>query len=187
MTCEAAERINNVNVLGVSQNNSTMKYGHRLQFECSNTRHVLNGKSEVFCSTNGQWSHSFPICDKPKDFCGPPSHLMNGDTIGRLYVTETENQLIVCQQYYILDPPSVYKTCCNRIWIGDDMPETLHCGQSADEHTENPIHVSSERSNLTLCHTWGLYHVKCAGHSTLSPGRADFCQQCIHWSCIHWS
>ena len=53
VTCEAAEKIKNVNVIGIPQNN-TMKVGHRLQFECSNSKHVLKGESEVVCSTNGQ-------------------------------------------------------------------------------------------------------------------------------------
>nr|XP_029499735.1 complement factor H-like [Oncorhynchus nerka] len=117
VTCEAAEKIKNVNVIGIPQNNTTMKYGHRLQFECSNSKHILKGKSEVTCSVNGQWSHSIPICYEPKDFCGPPPHVNNGDRDRtRERYRNGESVQYVCQKYYILDPPSAYKTCRDGIW-----------------------------------------------------------------------
>ncbi|CDQ86824.1 unnamed protein product [Oncorhynchus mykiss] len=116
VTCEAAEKIKNVNVIGIPQNN-TMKVGHRLQFECSNSKHVLKGKSEVTCSANGQWSHSIPICYEPKDFCGPPPQVNNGDRDRtRERYRNGESVQYMCQKFYILDPPSAYKTCRDGIW-----------------------------------------------------------------------
>ncbi|CAB1323857.1 unnamed protein product [Coregonus sp. 'balchen'] len=182
VTCEAVERINHVNVIGVPQNNSTMKYGHRLQFECSNPSHVLKGESEVVCSTNGQWSHSFPICDEPKDFCGPPPHLINGDTVNRARERYRNGVSVhyVCQKYYILDSPSSYKTCSDGIWIG---PMTCLKPCTVDEELMNAQNIQFKHPPDTnkLYATHGDHITfKCSGNSRLSPSSVDLRQQCIN-------
>ncbi|XP_045061482.1 complement factor H isoform X2 [Coregonus clupeaformis] len=182
VTCEAVERINHVNVIGVPQNNSTMKYGHRLQFECSNPSHVLKGESEVVCSTNGQWSHSFPICDEPKKFCGPPPHLINGDTVNRARERYRNGESVhyVCQKYYILDSPSSYKTCSDGIWIG---PMTCLKPCTVDEELMNAQNIQFKHPPDTnkLYATHGDHITfKCSGNSRLSPGSVDLRQQCIN-------
>uniref|UniRef100_A0A8C7PCW0 Complement factor H n=1 Tax=Oncorhynchus mykiss TaxID=8022 RepID=A0A8C7PCW0_ONCMY len=182
VTCEAAEKIKNVNVIGIPQNNNTMKYGHRLQFECSNSKHVLKGESEVVCSTNGQWSHSFPICEEPKDFCGPPPHLMNGDTKGgRESYRSGESVQYMCQKYYILEPPSAYKTCHDGIWT---RPITCLKPCTVDEELMNTQNIQfkyppEDQNKLYATHGDHITF-KCTGHSRMSPVSVDFRQQCIN-------
>ncbi|KAM9478406.1 complement factor H-like isoform 1-T2 [Salvelinus alpinus] len=183
VTCEAAEKIKNGNVIGIPQNNSTMKYGHRLQFECSNSRHVLKGESEVTCTSNGQWSHSFPICEEPKDFCGPPPHLMNGDTTDdtRERYRQGESVHYNCQKYYIPEPPSAYKTCRDGIWTG---PITCLKPCTVDEELMNTKKIEFKYRPAIQNKLYATHgdHItfKCTGDSRLSPGSVDFRQQCIN-------
>ncbi|XP_031641412.1 complement factor H-like [Oncorhynchus kisutch] len=182
VTCEAAEKIKNVNVIGIPQNNNNMKYGHRLQFECSNSKHVLKGKSEVTCSVNGQWSHSIPICYEPKDFCGPPPHVNNGDRMGgtRERYRNGESVHYVCQKYYILDPPSAYKKCRDGIWT---QPITCLKPCTVDEELMNTQNIQFKYppEDQKVYATHGDHTTfMCTGHLRLSPGSVGFHQQCIN-------
>ncbi|KAL1022838.1 hypothetical protein UPYG_G00033100 [Umbra pygmaea] len=118
VTCNVLEH-SDVNVKGVPENNDTMKYGHRLQFECRDPKHILHGEAEVVCSKNGQWSHPFPLCNERKDFCGPPPTLLNGDTVGaKEQYRNGESVDYICQQFYTPKDLS-HKTCVNGIWKGE--------------------------------------------------------------------
>uniref|UniRef100_A0A674A478 Sushi domain-containing protein n=1 Tax=Salmo trutta TaxID=8032 RepID=A0A674A478_SALTR len=57
----------------------------------------------------------------PKDFCGPPPHLINGDTIGRTRECYRNRESVHydCQSYYTLNSHSSYKMCPSEIWIGE--------------------------------------------------------------------
>uniref|UniRef100_A0A4W5KKG7 Sushi domain-containing protein n=1 Tax=Hucho hucho TaxID=62062 RepID=A0A4W5KKG7_9TELE len=59
--------------------------------------------------------------NEPKDFCGPPPHLINGDTMGRTRECYRNRESVHydCQSYYTLNSLSSYKTCPNGIWIGE--------------------------------------------------------------------
>uniref|UniRef100_A0A8C7MUZ8 Complement factor H like 4 n=1 Tax=Oncorhynchus kisutch TaxID=8019 RepID=A0A8C7MUZ8_ONCKI len=194
----------NPQVVRIPQNN-TMKVGHRLQFECSNSKHILKGKSEVTCSVNGQWSHSIPICYgklyiynylqltknyfsdvthvflEPKDFCGPPPHVNNGDRDRtRERYRNGESVQYVCQKYYILDPPSAYKTCCDGIWT---RPITCLKPCTVDEELMNTQNIQFKYppEDQKVYATHGDHTTfKCTGHLRLSPGSVGFHQQCIN-------
>ncbi|KAI5101563.1 complement factor H like 4 precursor [Silurus meridionalis] len=51
-------------VFGLPQNNTPAKFGHKLSFHCAHAGMVLKGNNEVFCSTDGNWSHPFPRCEE---------------------------------------------------------------------------------------------------------------------------
>uniref|UniRef100_A0A674A5H4 Sushi domain-containing protein n=1 Tax=Salmo trutta TaxID=8032 RepID=A0A674A5H4_SALTR len=109
--------------------------------------------------------------NEPKDFCGPPPHLMNGDTMGhnRERYRNGESVHYECQKYYILDPPSAYKTC---------QPCTV------DEQLMNTQNIQfkylPEDRNKQYAEHIDHITFKCTGHLRLSPGSVDFCQQCIN-------
>uniref|UniRef100_A0A8C7PFW1 Complement factor H n=1 Tax=Oncorhynchus mykiss TaxID=8022 RepID=A0A8C7PFW1_ONCMY len=177
VTCEAAEKIKNVNVIGIPQNN-TMKVGHRLQFECSNSKHVLKGKSEVTCSYFFDVTHVFL---EPKDFCGPPPQVNNGDRDRtRERYRNGESVQYVCQKFYILDPPSAYKTCRDGIWT---RPITCLKPCTVDEELMNTQNIQFKYppEDQKVYATHGDHTTfKCTGHLRLSPGSVGFHQQCIN-------
>uniref|UniRef100_A0A4W5KZW8 Sushi domain-containing protein n=1 Tax=Hucho hucho TaxID=62062 RepID=A0A4W5KZW8_9TELE len=93
-------------------------YGFEVNYECRKFFEI-DGLNKITCE-NGNWTTPPPTCKQPNDFCGPPPHLINGDTMGHTRERYRNGQSVqyVCQQYYILDPPSAYKTCRDGIWIG---------------------------------------------------------------------
>ncbi|KAJ7986239.1 hypothetical protein DPEC_G00337890 [Dallia pectoralis] len=170
---------NKVKVKGVPQNNDTMKYGHKLQFECSNPKHVLQGEPEVVCSTNGQWSHPFPQCREKTDVCGPPPIVNNGDT--KNYKKEyknTESVDYVCQKYYILSGQS-FKTCENGIWIGE-MTCLAPCTVDDQLMAERNIQFAHRTAdpNKLYCPHGDVIGFKCTGHKRLSSNSVELRQLC---------
>uniref|UniRef100_A0A8C7PF84 Complement factor H n=1 Tax=Oncorhynchus mykiss TaxID=8022 RepID=A0A8C7PF84_ONCMY len=134
---------------------------------------------------NGEWSKTIE-CQaqtEPKDFCGPPPHLMNGDTNGgtRERYRNGESVQYVCQKYYILDPPSAYKTCHDGIWT---RPITCLKPCTVDEELMNTQNIQfkyppEDQTKVYATHG-DLITFKCTGHSRLSPVSVDFRQQCIN-------
>ncbi|MCI4383770.1 hypothetical protein PGIGA_G00030470 [Pangasianodon gigas] len=62
--CDLKEIHGRVSVVGLPQKNAPIKYGHKLQFYCSQPGMVLRGNEEVTCSNEGHWSSPFPICEE---------------------------------------------------------------------------------------------------------------------------
>ncbi|XP_076880716.1 complement factor H-like [Brachyhypopomus gauderio] len=63
ITCELEEIKDSVSVVGLSEYNAPLKYGHKLQFSCTDLKLSLRGSKEVTCSASGSWSSSFPTCE----------------------------------------------------------------------------------------------------------------------------
>ncbi|XP_038858790.1 complement factor H-related protein 4-like [Salvelinus namaycush] len=120
---------------------------------------------------------------EPKDFCGPPPHLINGDTKDdtRESYRHGESVHYNCQKYYILEPPSAFKTCRDGIWTG---PITCLKPCTVDEELMNTQNIQfkyppEDQNKLYATHGDHITF-KCTGHSRLSPGSVNFRQQCIH-------
>uniref|UniRef100_A0A8C7J4A8 Sushi domain-containing protein n=1 Tax=Oncorhynchus kisutch TaxID=8019 RepID=A0A8C7J4A8_ONCKI len=134
-----------------------------------------NGDKIDYGSTckNGEW--------KPKDFCGPPPHVNNGDRDRtRERYRNGESVQYVCQKYYILDPPSAYKTCCDGIWT---RPITCLKPCTVDEELMNTQNIQFKYppEDQKVYATHGDHTTfKCTGHLRLSPGSVGFHQQCIN-------
>uniref|UniRef100_A0A4W5RIF7 Complement factor H like 4 n=1 Tax=Hucho hucho TaxID=62062 RepID=A0A4W5RIF7_9TELE len=188
-----------------------IQYGHELRFSCTNPAHQLKGNLQVVCATGGMWNSRFPTCEgkhftlsttiytfrcyigeksswvhfitKPNDFCGPPPHLINGDTTGHTRERYRNGQSVqyVCQQYYILDTPSAFKTCRDGIWIG---PMTCLKPCTVDEQLMNTQNIEFKHppDNENKLYATHGDHItfKCTDHRRLSPGSVHFRQRCLN-------
>ncbi|XP_034149510.1 complement factor H [Esox lucius] len=181
VTCKVGEMHNNLIVKGSPQNNGTMKYGDKLLLECSNPNHILHGESEVVCSTNGHWSHPFPLCSERTDVCGPPPILNNGDTVHRKErYRNGESVEYECQKYYVRSGQS-HKTCRNGNWVGQITclePCTVNKQLMAERNivfafwTEDPNKLYSEHADhITF---------KCTSNTHPSPDSVGYRQQCLN-------
>lgn len=63
----------NVNIRNYNEGDQ-LSPGQKVQLSCRIRSHVVQGKSEIHCLANGQWSHPFPTCGGRSLFHG---HLGN--------------------------------------------------------------------------------------------------------------
>ncbi|XP_039984434.1 complement factor H-related protein 1-like [Xiphias gladius] len=93
--------------------------GQKLRFSCRLRSDFIQGKAEVECLENGEWSHPFPTCGAPLG-CERPPPLDNGDTRETQKYRYAHNERVeyVCQKYHTMqDGP--FKTCNNGDWTGE--------------------------------------------------------------------
>ncbi|XP_051929500.1 complement factor H-like [Hippocampus zosterae] len=92
--------------------------GQKLTFHCRLRGQMLQGKAEVKCLPNGQWSDPFPTCGAPSE-CERPPHLPGGDTESSTKFIYKHNDRVkyICQNYYVMDGHP-YMTCNNGQWVG---------------------------------------------------------------------
>nr|XP_049575296.1 complement factor H-like isoform X3 [Syngnathus scovelli] len=93
--------------------------GQKLKFYCPLRSQLLQGKAEVECLSNGQWSNPFPTCGAPLQ-CERPPHLAGGDTAVSTKFSYNHNDKVkyICQNYYVMKG-GPEKTCSNGQWLGD--------------------------------------------------------------------
>uniref|UniRef100_A0AAY5ER75 Sushi domain-containing protein n=1 Tax=Electrophorus electricus TaxID=8005 RepID=A0AAY5ER75_ELEEL len=63
VTCQLGEINDSLSVVGLPEQNAPAKFGHKLQFYCTDPKLSLRGSKEVTCSAGGSWSSPFPICE----------------------------------------------------------------------------------------------------------------------------
>ncbi|XP_077440774.1 complement factor H-related protein 5-like isoform X1 [Vanacampus margaritifer] len=100
------------------------RQGQKLMFSCHTRNQVLQGKAEVECLPNGQWSDPFPTCAGVPNLlgglrCGQPPYLDGGDTTSSSQFSYQHNERVeyICKQYYVMEGRN-YKTCENGEWVG---------------------------------------------------------------------
>uniref|UniRef100_A0AAY4CGW4 Sushi domain-containing protein n=1 Tax=Denticeps clupeoides TaxID=299321 RepID=A0AAY4CGW4_9TELE len=65
ITCEFLKPHTGVRVKSPPYDHAPIRTGHVVEFECSpGTGTVLRGSSKVTCTSTGQWSDSFPVCEE---------------------------------------------------------------------------------------------------------------------------
>lgn len=60
--CPPVQVGNNVNLLTTSYEEE-YSVGQVIRFECKNVNQKLNGASEIFCTSEGEWNAPPPICE----------------------------------------------------------------------------------------------------------------------------
>ncbi|XP_071202480.1 complement factor H-related protein 2-like [Salvelinus alpinus] len=154
-------------------------------FHFNSIYHLLNMKSSLTLLCLVVWVNvdASSAQTEPKYFCGPPPHLINGDTTDdtRERYRHGESVHYACQKYYILEPPSAYKTCRDGIWTG---PITCLKPCTVDEELMNTQNIQFKYPPGDQNKRYATHgdHItfKCTGYLRLSPGSVDFRQQCIN-------
>ncbi|KAF7648106.1 hypothetical protein LDENG_00161560 [Lucifuga dentata] len=140
--------------------------GSKIIFSCPAGKFV-QGKAEVECLANGEWSDPFPTCGEPLG-CGKPPDLPDGDTKTSIKFRNNHNDRVeyVCQRDYVLEGPS-HKTCRNGEWVGE-MRCLKPCTVDAELMRQHNIEFKHrDTSKLYAPHndvlefrcTWGHRHV----------------------------
>lgn len=96
-----------------------LRKGQKLKFYCRLRGDTLQGKREVECIENGEWSGPFPTCGDPLG-CGKPPLLADGDiqTTTKFHYEHNERVEYLCQRYYVMEG-GPYRTCNNGEWTGE--------------------------------------------------------------------
>ncbi|XP_039984433.1 complement factor H-like [Xiphias gladius] len=117
-TCKVTGVPNNVHLRTHAPGNQ-LTPGQKLRFSCRLRSHFIQGKAEVECLENGEWSHPFPTCGAPSG-CERPPPLDNGDTRETQKYRYAHNERVeyVCQKYYTMQG-GPFKTCNNGDWTGE--------------------------------------------------------------------
>ncbi|XP_042272951.1 complement factor H-like [Thunnus maccoyii] len=96
-----------------------LREGEKLRFYCNLRGHILQGKEEVECLADGQWSGPFPTCGVPSR-CGIPPRLANGftKTTTKHHYEHDEKVEYMCKNRYVMEGKP-FKTCNNGEWAGE--------------------------------------------------------------------
>ncbi|XP_067454258.1 complement factor H-like [Thunnus thynnus] len=96
-----------------------LRRGEKLRFYCPLLGHTLQGKDEVECLANRQWSGPFPTCGV-RSRCGIPPRLANGETktTTKHHYEHDERVEYTCKNHYIMEGKP-FKTCNNGEWTGE--------------------------------------------------------------------
>ncbi|XP_061153328.1 complement factor H [Syngnathus typhle] len=116
--CQLTDIPNSVR-LTTQLTDTQVRKGQKLKFYCPLRGQLLQGKAEVECLSNGQWSNPFPTCGAPSQ-CERPPHLPGGDTAVSTKLSYNHNEKVeyICQNYYVMEG-GPEKTCSNGQWLGD--------------------------------------------------------------------
>ncbi|XP_041503568.1 complement factor H-like [Microtus oregoni] len=143
-SCENPPRVGNATI--VTRAMTKYPSGERVRYEC-NRPYQLVGEVEVMCK-NGIWTEP-PKCKDPKEKCGPPPPIKNGDIISfRLQVYDPSSSVEYrCQSEYI--PQGDTKiTCRNGEW--SKPPKCLNPCVVSEEIMERHNMILKWRKNQKL-------------------------------------
>ncbi|XP_040216994.1 complement factor H-like isoform X5 [Rana temporaria] len=121
--CPPVQVSNNVNLLTTSYEEE-YSVGQVIRFECKNANQKLNGASEVFCTSEGEWNAEPPTCEEVK--CSPPKIIHGTVRNPKPTYKDRETLEFSCEQGYKTST-SNQLTCTKNDWSPTPICEDIVC------------------------------------------------------------
>ncbi|XP_066503179.1 complement factor H-like [Hoplias malabaricus] len=177
VTCDIQWISSRVSVYGLPEKNAPMKYGHKLHFSCSHPETILNGPSEVTCSTGGTWSSPFPTCEESRA-CGSPPSFGFAKLTKPLKDTYKHGESIkyTCQEYYKMEG-SAHMSCNQGTWTGS-IKCLSFCLLMEDDMDDRKIQPARYKKQSYRIYHGNYIVFKCQDRRQPKRGSVDMEQQC---------
>ncbi|XP_073448996.1 coagulation factor XIII B chain-like isoform X3 [Aquarana catesbeiana] len=121
--CPPVQVGNNVNLLTTSYEEE-YSVGQVIRFECKNVNQKLNGASEIFCTSEGEWNAPPPICEEVK--CSPPKIIHGGVSNAKPSYKDKETLEFYCEKGYKSSTTTVLE-CTKNDWRPTPICEDIVC------------------------------------------------------------
>lgn len=121
--CPTVQVGNNVNLLSTSYEEE-YSVGQVIRFECKNANQKLNGASEIFCTSEGEWNAPPPTCEEVK--CSPPKIIHGGVSNPKTSYKDKETLAFSCEKGYKPSTTSLL-TCTKNDWSPTPICEDIFC------------------------------------------------------------
>ncbi|XP_068175828.1 complement factor H-related protein 1-like [Antennarius striatus] len=153
-----------------------VRKGQKLKFACRRHDHFLQGKAEVQCLGDEQWSSPFPTCEVPLG-CNNPLNLADGDVKETLknFYSHNERVEYICQTLFTMSGQP-FRTCINGEWIGD-LRCLRPCTVDSDLMRRYNIDFKHSDDKKLYAPHLDMIEFKCVGQ-TRPVGTVGMRQQC---------
>uniref|UniRef100_A0A4W4EXH3 Sushi domain-containing protein n=1 Tax=Electrophorus electricus TaxID=8005 RepID=A0A4W4EXH3_ELEEL len=183
VTCQLGEINDSLSVVGLPEQNAPAKFGHKLQFYCTDPKLSLRGSKEVTCSAGGSWSSPFPICENTYHYCnggcGPPPHIEFAETttFQKTYYRPDETVQYICHNYYKQDG-NPYMTCTQGKWKRGYLRCLKPCTLTIKDMDKNKI--QQYYGPKQLMYSWHMQYItfKCQPGTKPTRESIGFRQKC---------
>ncbi|XP_077308812.1 complement factor H-like isoform X2 [Lithobates pipiens] len=123
--CPPVQVGSNVNLLTTSYEEE-YSVGQVIRFECKNANQKLNGASEIFCTSEGEWNAPPPTCEEVK--CIPPTIIHGGVSNAKTSYKDKETLTFSCEKGYKPSTTGLL-TCTKNDWSPTPICEDIICYQ----------------------------------------------------------